>query len=148
MSLSDKKILNKEEENDNFQYWLMEMGDLLDEFVEEMPSELQLDYSPQSLLRLEEWIISNYKTIPEIESNSAILDKLARYVGETFRRNIGGIWEIPLDNPKYVFYGIPQIVFKDETISPFCPLISITTCVDRRRGDSLYRRFMNRTRSN
>ncbi|OYD07742.1 hypothetical protein [Paludifilum halophilum] len=142
--MEDRKILNNEEENDKFQYWLMEMGDILDEFVEEMPKELQLDYSPKSLLRIEEWIISNYKTIPEIKSDRAKLDKFARYVGETFRRNLDGVWELPLDNPKYVFYGIPQIVFQDENISPICPLISVTTCVDRRSGKSLYKRYINR----
>jgi hypothetical protein len=49
-----------------FQYWLMEMGDRLDELIEEMPAQLMLDYSPESLLRLEEWISKTYPTVGDI----------------------------------------------------------------------------------
>ncbi|MDR6226823.1 hypothetical protein [Desmospora profundinema] len=138
------KDLNKEEELDKFQFWLMEMWDTLDHFINELPEELELDFSPASFLRIEKWILNNYRTIDEIKKDKTKLDALARYVGETFRKELEGIWELSLDDPKYIYYGIPQINFKAKNVTPICPLTMVTACVDRRKGDYIYSIFTNK----
>lgn len=67
-------------------------------------------------------------------SESLFLDGLARYIGETFRRAIGGKWEIRLDDPKYVFYDVPQLTGFSPTPTPVCPSGLATASADRRSG--------------
>lgn len=42
------------------QVWLMEMGDILERFIDHIPPETRLDYTPESLLWLEEWMLEHY----------------------------------------------------------------------------------------
>jgi hypothetical protein len=135
-----------EAKNDLFQYWLMEMGDKLDEFIEKMPKELELNYSPESLLRLESWILENYSTVGDIlkDSEKTMLDSLARYVGEVYRRNLKGKWKLYLDDPDNVFYELPVIMVPSETVPPICPLTEVTASVDRRRGNYIHNLFQKK----
>lgn len=137
---------NLESKNDLFQYWLMEMGDKLDGFIDEMPDKLILDYSPKSLLRLEDWILSRYPAVGNIlrETEKSRLDSLARYVGQVYRKNLNGKWKLFLDDPDNVFYELPVVMVLG--LDPICPLSEITASVDRRRGDYLYDLFQKRAR--
>lgn len=132
-----------EANKDLFQYWLMEMEDRLDELIEKLPKELQLNYSPDSLLRLESWILENYATVGDIlkDSEKTMLDSLARYVGEVYRRKLKGKWKLYLDEPDNVFYELPVIVVETESVPPICPLTEVTASVDRRRGEYIYNLF-------
>ncbi|OYD07273.1 hypothetical protein [Paludifilum halophilum] len=134
--------LNKEKEFDNFQFWLMEMDDVLEDFMDKLPQNLRLDFSADSLLRLEEWILRHYSTVESLQKNKQMLDFLSRYVGETFRKRLGGKWEIELDHPEYVFYGLPQIKF--EKVSPDCPLSVVLAAVDRKKGDYMLKILKNK----
>ena len=102
----------KQTTRDDFESWLVDMDDALERFIGKLPGEVggQLDYSPESLDILEKWTLDNYESpeqmLPASEAES--VDALARYVGETFRRAIGGRWGIRLDDPKYVFFGLPE----------------------------------------
>jgi len=68
---------------------------------------------------------------------SETFDAIARYVGETFRRNIGGYWELVLTNPRYMFYGIPQINGFYRNCIPISPFTLATASLDRRIGDCM-----------
>ena len=129
-----------------FQYWLMEMGDRLDEFIEEMPAQLMLDYSPESLLRLEEWILKTYPTVGDIlkETEKRKLDSLARYVGQVYRKNLNGKWKLFLDDSNNVYYELPVILISG--LDPICPLTEVTACVDRRKGDYIYGLFQKKAK--
>ena len=124
---------------EQFEYWLADMDDALERFFATLPDEVrnQLDYSPQSLDVLEKWLLSKYSKMDELQrpSESRALDGMARYVGETFRKNLGGHWEIRLDDPKYVYYGMPQITGYSPKPTPEAPLTLVTAAVDRRRGN-------------
>ncbi len=126
---------------DLFEYWLIEMDDALRRFFASLPSVLQnqLDYSPDSLVPLEEWILSKYNRPQDLieAEQKEMLDGLARYIGEVYRKTIGGRWEIRLDDPNYVYYGLPQLTGFAEKSTPICPHTLVTASVDRRTGTFL-----------
>jgi hypothetical protein len=57
-----------------------------------------------SLDVLEKWLLSRYPSTSALleESEKDILDELASYVGEAFRQNIGGIFNIDLEDESNV----------------------------------------------
>jgi len=121
-----------------FEEWLIAMDDKLVELMNEVPVELseKLDYSPESLAALEKWLITAYPSTESImESDKYFLDRLACYVGETFRKNTGSLWSIDFSDDQNAFYGIP--VVKREGDAPRCPLTMVTACLDRRRVNYL-----------
>lgn len=126
------------ESQDEFEQWLFDMDDVLDEFRAEF-STLQgvtLDFTPESLDKLERWLLSEYPNVKAALklSEKFTVDKAARYVGETFRKRIGGQWSINLVNPKYVFYGLPELRSKSTKCTPECPHTLVTASLDRRTG--------------
>jgi hypothetical protein len=123
---------------EDFEYWLADMDDALERLFKMVPPELRarLDFSPASLDALEAWILERYASTNAMlgQSESLIVDGLARYIGETFRKAIGGRWEIRLDDPKYVFYGKPQLTGFSDRPTPVGPLSLATASADRRTG--------------
>jgi hypothetical protein len=123
---------------DEFESWLVDMDDALERFVDGLPREVsqRLDYTPSSLDALEGWILDRYESTDQMlaASQAATVDGLARYVGETFRKAIGGRWGIRLDDPKYVFYGLPEIMGYSDKPTSLCPISLATASADRRSG--------------
>lgn len=121
---------------DDFEDWLFEMYDRIDEFVSMLPPHIasKMDYSPGSLSVLEGWLMTQYANVNDIlkESEKPKLDMLARYVGETLRKNVGGIWNIDLKNKRNVYYRIP--VIEKKGIWTECPITLVTASTDRRTG--------------
>ena len=134
--------MNVEQQRENFQYWLAEMDSALERFLESLPPGVsqRLDFKPESLAVVEEWIIERYPSISAMLalSEREIVDGLARYIGETFRKVIGGRWEIRLDDPNYVYHGRPQLTGFSDTPTPISPHSLATASADRRTG-----RFMS-----
>jgi hypothetical protein len=127
------------EDQDLFEYWLAHMDDALAEFFARLPPAVRdaLDYSPTSLDRLEQFLLERYPDIPAIRADpEPYLDGAARYVGEVFRRDIGGAWRLR-DDPGYVYAGLPEITFLIEKDTPVCPITLVTTALDRRTGTLL-----------
>ncbi len=121
---------------DDFEQWLFDMDECIEEFLAFLPSDVQkrLDYSPSSLSTLESWLLTKYARVKEImlDSERSTLDHASRYVGETFRKNIGGIWTIDQDNRDNAFYRIPVLQKKD--LWTECPVTLVTASLDRRTG--------------
>ena len=128
------------DERERFQYWLADMDDALERFLSRLPADLRskLDFSPASLDALESWILERYGAPHDHDllepAESAVLDGLGRYIGETFRRALGGGWEIRLDDPKYAFHGLPQLAGFHPNSSPVSPMSLATAATDRRTG--------------
>jgi hypothetical protein len=133
--------VSDEERKEGFEYWLADMDDALDRFIGTLPPEIgeRLDFSPRSLDILEAWVLQRYAKTAEMlpASESCVVDGLARYIGETFRKALGGRWEVRLDDPNYIFYGIPQLTGFWEKPTPTCPLCLATASADRRTGKYL-----------
>jgi hypothetical protein len=119
----------------NFEEWLMSMDDKLGQLTRELPREVigNLDYSPNSLAVLEGWLLSSYSS-PEMlmESDKHFLDRVACYVGECFRKNLGGKWMVDNSDPESAYYGLP--VVRTEGMPAHCPLPMVTAALDRRTG--------------
>lgn len=139
------------ENEDFFEFWLMDMDNALDSLFSILPDRTRrcMDYSPQSLQILEEWLLDKYSdTIMMLPaSESKMVDGVARYVGEVFRKNLGGKWIIGFKDKKNAFYGLPQLGEIPGQQSQICPLILVTTSADRRTGKFLQTIFQNNQRN-
>lgn len=134
------------EEEDLFQNWLAHMDDALADFLARLPPALrnELDYTPASLGRLEAFLLDRYPSVAAIKGDpEPYLDGASRYVGEVFRRNIGGRWRIRTDDPKYVYAGLPELTFLKEKDTPACPIKLVPTALARRTGAFLSTIFEN-----
>ena len=130
----------KARQRDQFEHWLFAMDDILEDFIANFPGDKQsLDYSPESLKVVEQWLMDSFATIEDAEEEAGKipLDRAARYIGETYRRNLGGKWNLHLKNPKYVHYGIPELIDMAHVPVKVCPLFEATTAIDRREGDMM-----------
>ncbi len=122
---------------DDFEYWLFVMDDKLGLLFGNLPVEVSgnLDYSVTSLTLLENWLLKSYPSVGDIlkETEKDILDQLSRYVGETIRKNLGGIWNIDLIDKKNAYFGIPVVQRKG--VWSECPVSMVTAATDRKKGD-------------
>ncbi|SDX45513.1 hypothetical protein SAMN05444487_11837 [Marininema mesophilum] len=135
----------KQDELERFDDWLFYMDDVLEEFLEKKaPKSINLDYTPESLLQFEKWLLMKYSKPEDLmqESERFWLDGAARYVGEVYRKNLNGKWTIFLDDKDYGYYGRPMVHFfkKTDPVSPHSDVIAAT---DRRRGDFIFELFVN-----
>ncbi len=143
MDLSmSKKMVDKEEAFDLFQYWLMDSPDAIERMMDRLPAEVknQLDYSVESLDVLEAYLLNQYASIDEIKQEPPdILNGYAIYVGDTFRKVAKSLtqiepikWTIELDDTDNAYYNIP-IIRLGAYVK--CPLTLVTSSLDRRRGN-------------
>ena len=126
---------------EDFEYWLFEMDDALERFLEgiDEPTRSQLDFSAGSLDALEVWVLESYASPDELMKPEVkqVLDGVARYIGETYRKQLGGRWQIRLDDPKYAFFGLPELTGFSERPTPISPHSLVTAMTDRRSGTYL-----------
>jgi len=142
---------NVEQRREEFQYWLADMEDEIDRFVDSLPKDLaaRLDRSPESLDALEAWILKKYPQFEDALDNreASTLDGVARYVGQTFRTAVGGKWTIELSNSKSVNFGVPSLSGFDPPSLSICPLHLVTAAVQRRKGNYLSTILRNRMKN-
>ncbi len=136
-----------DKKRDWFEWWLTINPDRIYELFDSLPTELveKLDYSVVSLLVFEEYLIVNY-TYEDIikEENREMLDNLSRYVGEVARRNLKEAkWDLYLKDKKNIYYNVPIISAPNIFGGMFCPLYSLTTAINRRKGDFLYKEIQS-----
>ena len=111
------------------------MDDVLEEFVTQARQlDIELDFSFDSLDQLENLII-----IKAGECDSKFENRAARYLGEVFRKTVGGIWELCLKDPKYVFFKLPVITGYSKHTIQFCPIEIITNFQARKESGLLKR---------
>ena len=126
---------------DDFECWLMEMDNSIGAFSTALPQNLkgQLDYSKHSLEVVEQWLLHKYSSISELlkPTEREILDGAAQYIGEVFRKHIGGHWDIELENQADAFYAIPKLTDFGPKSSPISPVSMTTALLDRRTGHYL-----------
>lgn len=125
-------------QEDQFQVWLIHMDTAIHEFKKILQEDMNNipDYSSESLDILEGWLLSRYSSKEDIkrESEAIIFDGSVRYLGEAFRKTLGGRWVINFNDRTDVFYGIPQLSDMSGQEVPFSPLTTVTACFSRRTG--------------
>lgn len=126
-----------EEKKEDFQYWLFGMDDDIEKLKREVSEFSNLDFSVNSLEIIENWILKNFKSKEEllIDNNKFLLDKMSKYVGEVFRKNLGGKWYLELENKNDAYYGIPAVKGGHDMSSPIAPATLLTACISREKGD-------------
>lgn len=135
---------------ENFQDWIFFISDKMEYFTGEFAKEngLILDYSIKSLDELEGWILSKFKHHDELIAQKKLLDYITIYIGQTFRKHIGGKWHIDLENKKNVFYSMP--VLTDKTYRGLLyvsPMTYATASISRQKGNYISTILLNRMNS-
>ena len=110
-----------------------------------------LDFSIDSLLMLEQWLLERYPDLKFIHENDEyhLMEAAGGYIGETIRQVVGGEWTIELKDEAYAYLGVPGIGgFKgNRRIPSVYPLTWATTSLNRRTGEyirTLAERLINR----
>lgn len=124
--------------DDQFQMWLMDMDEAIERFRQSVSEDAAkaLDFTPESLSTLESVVLAKYTCVDEITkpSEAKAVDGMARYVGEVFRKKLGGKWTIDYSDRKNAFHGLPQLVGMSGQRTQICPLTLVTASTDRRTG--------------
>lgn len=120
----------KESDIEKFQQFVFEMDDVLEGFIAASSEQgFTFDYSVSSLDALESYIEENIGSKEEINS----ITRVSRYLGEVFRKNLGGRWDLSLDDPKNINYKLPIINEFSELDLEFCPVAIIGNFVVSRK---------------
>lgn len=113
-----------------FQKFIFEMDDVMEVFLAfAMSKGFRLDYSISSLDDLEVFIDASGDGARESE----LLNRCSRYLGEVFRKNLGGSWDLCLDDPKNINYRLPVINRFNDVDLEFCPLAVVGNYVARKK---------------
>ncbi|UOU98469.1 hypothetical protein MUU74_00540 [Chryseobacterium daecheongense] len=123
---------------ENFQEWIFLIGEKMDAFTEDFAKEnnLNLDYSIRSLDEIEKWIIGTYPTIKELRDDHKMLDLLTIYIGETFRKHIGGKWVMDTEDQENAYYMMPTLTSPDYTGEVYkSPRTFATASIPRKKGN-------------
>ncbi|MFC7443161.1 hypothetical protein [Laceyella putida] len=141
--MSRKQFFSSE---DQFQEWLFFQSDVVEQFINEF-DHLNLDFSPESLIRLEQWILDRHPSPQALMNNekAEIVDGMLRYVGQVYVKQLKWKWDVELNDQSYVFYSMPLVKPRDDEHNLYAesPFSQIVASTDRRSGDYMYRLFMN-----
>jgi hypothetical protein len=120
----------------DFEAWLFNMDDALDAFRAAVPG-LTLDGSVESLASVEGWLLARYPSAEALTqaSEETMLDGAARYLGEVMRGQVGGTWDVVLDDPKFVYGRLPILHVPNKHNVPFCPHFTVRLATKRRTGE-------------
>lgn len=131
--------MTPEERYERFEEWLGAMSDALDTWMAGLPPELsaQLDYSTESLSTLEAWLIAQFPDARAAVTGDSYLvgDGAARYVGETFRKNFGGTWDMDVHDPNSLVFGTPSMRGFPRGGIPVAPLRLVVNALTKRDGN-------------
>lgn len=116
----------------DFEAWVSEIPVKIDRLIERLRGSVDLaEYKGEleSIRPISEWILDNFTSIEDLESNPLLWDELSCYVGEVYRKTLDSEWAIEMDNEDDVFFKDP--VVKCDPPPPVAPMYSITTMIDR-----------------
>ena len=123
---------------ENFEEWIILIPFKMEYFTDAFAGEnnLKLDYSIESLDEIENWILTNYREIKDLIGDGKTLDYLTVYIGEAFRKHIGGEWFVDLKNKKNAYYSMPVLTSPDYIGEVYkAPMTYATACINRKKGD-------------
>lgn len=131
---------------EDFQEWIFQIGFKMNYFTREFAEKegLNLDYSMQSLDDLEAQILAHYEDHHALIADRKMLDYLTVYIGETFRKHLGGKWYIDLKNKKNAYYSMPVLTDPSyRGVVYKAPLTYATACISRKDGQYISRILKN-----
>ena len=114
---------------EKFQRFVFEMDDVMEGFLAfAMSKGFRLDYSVSSL---DDFLVFIDGLVGSADGE--VLNRCSRYVGEVFRRNLGGCWDLCLDNPKNINFRLPVINRFSDIDLEFCPLAVVGNYFARKK---------------
>ena len=132
---------------ENFQDWIFFISDKMEYFTGEFAQEngLTLDYSIKSLDEIEGWILANFKHHNDLIAEKKLLDYITIYIGETFRKHIGGKWYIDLENKKNAYYSMPVLTDPAYIGERYVASMTYATaCISRQKGNYISTILLNK----
>lgn len=131
-----KPIVATPEEEDTFATYLIEMEFVVEEFLREAADAgFRLDFTLAGLKTLEEYIRSRSQS----GIDEKFVNRVARFLGEVFRKSIGGHWELCLKDKNYVYKHLPVITGYSKLPIEFCPIVVATGFCGAMQPGSLMR---------
>ena len=125
---------------DNYTWWLNIMPDEMPR-LSILPKAIRdrLDYSMDSLDLIEDYIRENYSAEELKErKNRYARDLFARYIGETFRKNMSELfWSFESGNEQDEYFGIPVLASIGGTVPPMTPTVWVTELIAQREAHFL-----------
>lgn len=131
MQASQLQVYEIMETRDELDVWLEIMDDELAKLSAELPDDMvsKLDFSTSSLDCIGVWLVQRFASYEESKTRPDLIKRVARYVGETIRRNLpSGVWDLDHDGDPVI--SAPGLV-RD------FPEALVVTCIDRRLPDYL-----------
>ncbi len=121
---------------EEFEVYLFEMDDVLETFIGEFGNTYTLDYSEGSLGDLERLHNERGSQGPET-AREQLKNRSARYLGEVFRKNVGGHWRLCTGDPKQLFFNLPVVAGYASMDLEFCPIEVISNYLFSKRSGLL-----------
>jgi|GEM_PF-6369905 len=123
---------------ENFQYWLANMSDALEDYLETVPASLKnkLDFSETSLRPFEAHLLERFNDVDALLNDDG-LDGAAIYTGEAFRKLAGGTWALSDNAEGELYHGLPVLNDVGLRQTVVCPHFLVRSVVQKRRGDVL-----------
>lgn len=123
------------EQRDEFELFLFEMDVVLEDFLNQAVQHgVALDYTIDSLDQLETLAI---RLLDQGEDADLVCNRCARYLGEVFRKTLGGKWELCLKDRKYLYFGLPVLAGYSSSSIEFCPLAVVRNFNHSRKEGTL-----------
>jgi hypothetical protein len=121
---------------EQFEQFLFEMSDVLEAYIGAATQQgYVLDYSLDSLAALERY----WGATGDGQRDGAPANRASRYLGEVFRRNLGGTWRLCEKGSRYLYHGLPVIAGYAHLDIEFCPVVVFANFVVRGESGMLRR---------
>lgn len=105
--------------SDKFNLFVFSIDDTLAELRTETGlGEAGLDFSVESLDRLERWLSNQNMTLSHVRT----INMVAQYLGEYMRLHHGGHWVLGEDENSTMTHDIPLIISHNDRGNPFSPI--------------------------
>ncbi len=90
------------------------MDDKLEQLSQELPPEVAGNPWTIHPTRLAAWSPGSFLPTSGhlkalLGADKYLLDRVACYVGECFRKNLGGVWEVDSSSPDGAYFGLPVV---------------------------------------
>ena len=88
--------------------------------------------------------MAHYEDHHVLLADCKMLDYLTVYIGETFRKHLGGKWYIDLKNKKNAYYSMPVLTdpsYRGEVY--IAPMTFATACISRKDSQYISRILKN-----
>lgn len=107
-------------DQEEFELWMARMESALFQFLDQIPAQTrpQWNFTASSLGLVETWILRTFADARQLTLAPERWDGVARYIGETFRRNQGGTWRVNLTHPASEGYRVPFVDVPSALLPP------------------------------